>query len=357
MNPSSRFLATGLVTVVVLAAAAMAGIVWQTAQMAKAGQTHKLQSVSRLVSELQKDRISELKLRTHFLASDPAFVDYVSQALIPDPHLGGAIDGASISNLLDERREGYDSAVVLDSRGKLAARSGRVLLRSDGYSHDKLVVQSLASRTPAVGIWSGGGQLAWVAVEPLMRGGVLQGMLVTSRRIDDDFIDSVATMSETEVAILVPSAKGTSIVASSNIGTLVGDELARNDDDPLAVTKREGRPLFIRYPGGSSLSWVTPLDTAVGKAALVVLPHVQGSPSAIEAKVAPWLLAVVVLALIAALLIVQQWRRTYVPLQQMHDVIDRAANGERLITLRTTGSASVRSLTEVINRLLRHYQK
>lgn len=357
MKPASRFLATALLLIVVLTTVAMAGIVWQTCQTAKAGQAHKLQSVSRLVNELQTNRISELKLRSHFLASDPAFVDYVAQALIPDPHLGGAIDGASISNLLDERRKGYDSAVVLDSSGRLAARSGRVLLRNADYSHDKLIEKSLKSHTPAAGIWSGGGQLAWLAVEPLMRGGVLQGLLVTSRRIDDEFTDSVAKISETEVAILVPADKGVAVVASSNIGTLVGDELGGNHDKPFSVTAREGRQLRIRYPGGSSLSWVTPLDTAVGKAALVVLPQGHGNGIDVDARVTPWLMAALVLALIAFLLVIQQWRRTYVPLQQMHDIIDRAANGERLVTLRTSGSASVRSLREVINKLLRHYQK
>lgn len=354
IKPASRFLAAGLVLVFGIALLALAAIEWQMQRHDQARELRDLQSVSGLMSELQQARLAQLALRAHYLASDPAFVDYVTQALVPDPHLGGAIDSASISNLLDERRTGYDSAVVLDPQGRLAARSGMPLRRDGDYRHDPLIAQSLQSRTPASGLWSGNGQLAWVAVEPLLRGAAMQGLLVTSVRIDDAFAQKLAKLSDSEVALLVPAASGATIVASSNIGTLVGGELRDRTANPLEVVEADGRQLAIPAGSDTRLAWATPLDAASGKAALVALPSTRGARSVSTAEPATALrVCLLLLTGLAALVVVLQWKRTYQPLQEMGDIVARAAQGEKFITLRTRGSSGVRRLAGAINGVLR----
>jgi hypothetical protein len=147
-----------------------------------------------------------LQLRGEALAQDSAFVDYVAQSLIPNPQLGGAVDSVSISDLLRERRKGYDIAMVLDYRGTPVASSGILLKDPVSIRKDPLVTAAISQLKPRQGVWLDHGQLLWVAVNPLLRSGALQGVLVTATRVDAAFAVAIGHIARADVALVATAA-------------------------------------------------------------------------------------------------------------------------------------------------------
>ena len=96
---------------------ALAGWQIQRSAVADAGQqiAQRLRSAGQMQMAQQALRSRELLLVTRQLAGDRGFVGYVAQSLRQDA--GGAVDSASIRDLLDERRQqlDIDMAMVLNS--------------------------------------------------------------------------------------------------------------------------------------------------------------------------------------------------------------------------------------------------
>ena len=352
MKPASRFLLFGLVLVAVLGAAAAAGVLWQTRRAAAASALGRLQVAGTVESELQANRLRELQLRAEVLARDTAFVDYVAQSLRPNPQLGGAVDAASISDLLTERRRGYDIAAVLDPQGKLIATSGILLRDPAAILHDPLVLKAIQSLTPVQGTWVDHGQLLWVAVNPLLRGGALQGVLLTATHVDSAFAIAVGRIARTPVTFAIQPSPG---AAPAPASSGVDDWMAQAISNQVAAVLAPAQPHVLPLASGQhrSTAWVTPLDTQGGRAALVALATDPASGSFPDAAAQPLLLGVAVLTALGVLIVLLLWRRTWLPLQEMLELIRRAAEtGDHHLTARVGGSPIVRGLRDSINPLL-----
>ena len=352
MKPASRFLGVGLVLVVLLGAAAAAGVIWQTRRATAASALGRLQVAGTVESELQANRLRELQLRAEVLARDTAFVGYVAQSLIPNPQLGGAVDAASISDLLTERRRGYDIAAVLDPQGKLIATSGILLRDPAAILHDPLVLKAIHSLKSVQGTWVDHGELLWVAINPLLRGGALQGVLLTATHVDSAFAIAVGRIARTPVTFVIqPSPGAPPAPTSSGVDDWVTQAISTQLPTVLAQVQPHALPLA----GGQhrSTAWVTPLETQGGRAALVVLAADPAGGSFPDAAARPLLLGVAVLTALGVLIVLLLWRRTWLPLQNMLELIQRAAEtGDHHLTARVGGSPIVRGLRDSINPLL-----
>jgi hypothetical protein len=353
MRPATRFLISGLVLVIVLGAAACAGVIWCVHQAANQRMLDRFKVAGIVGADLQAQQLENLQLRAQLLAGDSAFVDYVAQSLIPNPQMGGTVDSLSISNLLQQRRNGYDVAMVLDPQGKPVSSSG--LLEKDRASiqHDALVTASIQGLKQVQGTWLDGGKLLWVVVSPLLRGNTLEGVLVTATHVSDAFASTIGRLARSDIALVTSSGSGPLSLSSSGLDVRVTDLLTRQGAQILAVSGTDGQVVALKDGAQALTTWVTPLRVSDGQVAVVALDQSDIQGHYLRAESLPLLLGVIVLSLIALISVLVQWRSTLLPLQQMVEVIDRAGGGDDHMTVRVGGSPIVRYLREGINRLLR----
>lgn len=351
MKSDIRSLLLGVATVLLLVGAAAAGVVWQVQRGSSVQSQERLRVVMTVERELQANRLTELQLRGDLLAQDPAFVDYVAQSLIPNPQLGGAIDSASISDLLKDRRRGYDIAMVLDPQGQPVASSGILLKDHASIAHDPLVVAAITQRQAQQGMWVDHAQLYWVSVSPLLRGGALQGVLIAASRVDDAFAIAIGRIAHTDVALLMQPVPGAPLSPSTGLGW-TGAALSARLSSVLAINDSQGQALTLTDGRHATTAWVTPLKASGGRVALVAVGADRDDALADPATL-PWLVGVAGFGLGGMLLVLWQWWRTWRPLQRMLAVVELAAHGDQHLTVRTSGSAIVRRLREAINPLLR----
>lgn len=350
MKPATRFLIAGASIVIVLTIAAAVGVVWQTRSAAQQRSLQQLQVTSSVENDLQANRQQELQLRAEALARDPAFVDYVAQSLIPNPQLGGAVDSVSISDLLKDRRKGYDVAVVLDPRGKVIATSGVLLKDPASVQRDALVQQAVSTQMPVQGAWVDHGQLLWVTINPLMRGRTLQGLLIAATGMDKAFAIAVSRISRSDVAFVLPPSAG-AVAPAAGIDGWVAQALAKQTPSLLALEKKQA--VLLADGSKRTTVWVTPLTIVGGSAAMVAVDPAATSMGLIEPSARPLLAIVLGLGVIGLLLVLLLWWRTWMPLQRMIELIARAAHtGDQNLTTPAEGSHLVRRMREAVNPLL-----
>ena len=346
MSPANRSLALGLLLVLVGTVAAAVGTIQVSRRQASASTRHNVATGAKLLATLERMDMDNLVLRAQALADDPAFVDYVAQSLIPNPQLGGAIDSASIIDQLNERRHGYDVALVLDPAGKPAGMSGLLTRSAADIAKDPLVRRAIASQHLVQGYWLDNDRLLRVAIAPLLRGRSLQGLVVAARHVGVAFADEVHDTTSVDLALLSTSSStplvfsGVELPSSTELTHLWG-----------AALSASGAPKALHLVG-----WPVAYGLAVpvsnGRAAWLLLPSVGGAPRTIPRKAVLLLSGVACLGLLAALGIVWLWWRTWLPLERMLYIVDRAAAGDGHMTLRTGGSALVRQLRDCLNRLI-----
>ncbi|MEP7185145.1 MAG: hypothetical protein ABI767_04840 [Rhodanobacter sp.] len=351
MKPATRFLLAGVVAVLTLTVAAGFVTLRQADQRAQNRSLSQLKVAATVERELEASHLLDLQLRAAALAQDSAFIDYVAQSLIPNPQLGGGVDSASISDLLRERRKGYDIAMVLDFRGTPVASSGILLKDHSSIRQDPLVSDAISQLKPQQGVWVDHGQMLWVAVSPLLRGGALQGVLLTATHVDTAFAKVVGRIAHTELALVTQPSPGSEPAPSTGLDGWTEQALATQLPQLLGVTDKNGSAMRLSDGQHSAMTWVTPLSTSGGQAALVAFGPDE-SQGLIKAGALPLLLGIAGFSACALLLVLLHWWRTWLPLQRMLDVIENAVDGDRHLTIRVDGSAMVQRLRDSINRLL-----
>ena len=266
--------------------------------------------------------------------------------------MGGAVDSASISDLLNERRKGYDIATVLDFRGTPVASSGILLKDHASIRQDPMVSSTISQLKPHQGVWVDHGQLLWVAVNPLLRSGALQGVLVTATRVERGFAIAVGKIAGADLALVVPPSAGAETAPATALTGWTEQALGAQTPQLLEVTDSAGRAVQLSDGQHQAMTWVTPLKASGGHAVLVAIgseeDHALFDRSALSLLIGP-----VGFGVCALVLVLLYWRRTASPLQQLLDVIENAPDGDRHLTIRVEGSPLVRRLRDGINRMLR----
>ena len=347
MSAAYRSLALGLLLVLAGAVVAAVGTIHLSRQQALASDRHNVATGGTLLATLERMDMDNLALRSQALANDPAFVDYVAQSLMPNPQLGGAIDSASIIDQLNERRHGYDVALVLDTAGKPAGMSGLLTRSAADIANDPLVRRAITSQQPVQGYWLDNDRLLRVAIAPLLRGRSLQGLVATARRVGVAFADEVHDTTSVDLALLSTSSPTIPLVFSG-AALPSSTELTRLRGAALSAS---GAPLALRVAGWP-VAYALAVPVSNGRAAWLLLPSAGGVSHTVPREAVPLLTGVACLGLLAALGIVWLWWRTWLPLERMLYIVDRAAAGDDHMTLRTGGSAVMRQLRDCLNRLI-----
>jgi uncharacterized membrane protein len=347
MKPTQRYLVIGIVLPVLVAVVAAWAVVWRVDRDMAAIDGARLHGADTVVYALWGARAAELQARAEALGNDPAFVDYVAQSMLPNAQLGGTVDKASISDLLTERRKGYDVAMVLDPQGMPVATSGVLLRDPAGIRHDPLVQRALATVAPAEGAWIDNDKLFWVTAMPMTRGAAVQGVLVGATQVDGGFVATVAKALGVHVGLYVQDGRTTRLIASSDQASDLGQAMARAPA-PLTDASHE---LDIDARDGRHRGWMLPIPASSGKVAmLLAAPRGRGA-GAIPAEAWPYLGGLAALLALSLATVWVRYVRTYQPLQALIVDIGRASIAGRLVPLRR-GSAVVRALWNAANDVL-----
>lgn len=263
----------GPLFIVLLAAGAAYAVHWQAVRTAQAQVDVQLQRAVAVARDAQAEALQVLALRGGALAEDPAFVDYVVQSLQPNAALGGGIDRASISDLLNARRHGYDVAMVLDAQGMPAALDGVLLKDKASIQRDPLVTAALGSARPTQGAWVFDGKLLWVSVHPLLRGGIVQGALVAVQAVGESYPAIVARHAGVPAAVVVSGGAGFMVATQHALPAWavpslpeLASTLPPNDTPPPS-----GGALDVPGAGREQPGWVLPIDASGGRALMFLL--------------------------------------------------------------------------------------
>lgn len=347
MSAAYRSLALGLLLVLAGTVAAAVGTIHLSRRQALASARHNVATGGKLLATLERMDMDNLALRAQALANDPAFVDYVAQSLIPNPQLGGAIDSASIIDQLNERRHGYDVALVLDPAGKPAGMSGLLARSPVDIANDPLVHRAIASQQRVQGYWLDGDRLLRVAIAPLLRGRNLQGLVVAASRVESTFANEVHDTTGVDLALLSTSSPTVPLVFSGAAAPS-STELTRLRGAALSGS---GDPQSLPVAGWS-VAYALAMPVSNGRAAWLLLPSSGSVERSVPREAIPLLSGVACLGLLAVLGMVWLWWRTWLPLERMLYIVDRAVAGDDHMTLRMGGSAVVRQLRDRVNQLI-----
>ena len=202
------FLATSLlIALAVGAAVAVTTILVRRIALQAIDET--LAQTSAAQTAFQDERGKRLLLTARLFASDPSLNAYVAEA-------AASRDSSSILDLLNERQRdvGFDFAIVLDSTGKVLARTDRPTGAGEDLANRPLIAKSITD-FEAAGVWIEDGRLYDAVAVPLQREFNLLGFFVAGFAITDASALEVQKVSGSEVAYVTAGRSGPVVVAST----------------------------------------------------------------------------------------------------------------------------------------------
>jgi hypothetical protein len=349
MKSSTASLLRGWSLVVVCSLLAMVAAVWNANHGARTRALERLRTSTEITRDLQAQELDMLELRAQTLAGDAAFVDYVSQSLVPNPQLGGAIDSLSISDLLKQRRHGDDMVMLLDATGTPVTAIGSLGKDRASIPRDPLVVASITQLAPVKGVWLDQGDLLWVVVSPLLRGRTPQGYLITASHASQTFFAKIGRLSRSDVALLTDPAPQAAVSYSTGLDAGLTDLMVARRKDILATQGEQGTGMHLQDGHSSADIWITPLALDSGHAALIALDQRAGADRGMDEETLYLLLGIGLLGVLAALYVWLQWCLTWRPLSRLSDAFDSDRNAIKEIQ----GSALVRDVRDRLLLLLK----
>jgi hypothetical protein len=346
MKPATRYLLSGMTLVALVAL----GLQWQLRPPAgppAIGGADLLRRVAVVATDVGDNNLQQLQLRAVALATDPAFSGYIL-ASMQSGAPGGTVDRAAIVDLLKSRRRGYDLAMVLDAQGQPIAADGTVPGTREDIPGDPLVKRALTSLAPSSGAWVREGKLFWITVNPLMRGGIAQGLLLTAARVDDGYASTISRYTGAAVAVLVSndtSDRHYAIASAHALPSWAITELPRFVESlPTSkLSPMSDRTLELRDDHSGETASIVPLRTASGQALVIALADTPAHTHT------GWLAAWVFL--LGALAVFWHWWRVERPLQLLASRVAAVARGHRPPQFTARGSPSIRGLARHLNRL------
>jgi len=294
----------------------------------------------------QKLRFQQLKLMSQLLATDPAFLSYVTEAGGSSLTGSGTVDVRSIADLLTERQAeiGFDFGVVLDPSGALLARSGNASAPHETLASDPVVASAMQSQAPEAGYWFREGRAYQVAVAPLANRDELGGYLVLGLNVDQAFLQEVKRVSGAEVVLLDGSGGHFSGVGS----TLDPQELDALNRALAGMHELPTGAFDLSLGGEHWLAYADPL----GGGAALTLSSFDQAMGGFRSILADQLLAALIATLIAVALSWWLSHRVVKPLKELAVAAQSAARGDFQQRFTAQGGGEIAQLTEAFDSLL-----
>jgi eukaryotic-like serine/threonine-protein kinase len=217
------FVATALLIVVVVGIA-IAITIDRKNRVAAATVNKSIAGAADLFKELEQQRLGRLSLPIQLLGYDSTFHAYVQDSVLLAVDEGGAIDLVSLNDQLSQRRETFESDVLmlLDEEGRLITRTDRPSVTAaagDDFYEQYPLVRTLVDNAEietTKGVAAFGDRLYHVAVAPVGVGQPRQRIayLVNASAIDQKFANRIADSTNADV-MFVPAGSPDSIARSS----------------------------------------------------------------------------------------------------------------------------------------------
>jgi len=301
----------------------------------------------------QEQELRELELISELVASDRAFVAYVTQAMMGEDD----IDIRSITDLLAERRTEleFEFAALLDPSGLALAETGGVVRTGRNLAQLPLVARVIDDLVVDSGLWIEADAAMMIAAVPLVSGRTVQAFLLTGKVISPALARNIAQVSRTEVAYL--HRDGTSlrpIVSTLDAGRMqtfsralaarqdVAEQLAAGSGLNRVELSLDGQPWIVR---------INPIGD-MGRGALVsAVPREQivGSFTAISNVLLIAGGAAIVFALIFSIVAARRFLR---PIERLTSIATNATRGEFPREIQVQGSGEIASLETAFNSVV-----
>ncbi len=276
---------------------------------------------------VQEQRLERLRLLSRLFAADPYLVAYLSEASTSG-------DTASILDLLKDERQadlGYDFAIVLDTQGRVIARTDNPNAAGQDLSKRSLVAKALTD-FEGEGVWVEGDRL-YYAVAVGVRRDVDFGYLITGFAIDDATVRSLNEISGSDIALITLGEKP-KVVATTlppAVARSLGGSLRKLEQDMRAdMSEGEGmHQIELELDGERWLALPSPLVDATGQpvGTTVALASLGRSLAAYREIQTVLLVAGILSALIVGGLSFALVRRTLRPVRQLALAADAAREG------------------------------
>lgn len=298
----------------------------------------------------------ELELVSELIASDRAFVAYVSEALSVEEDQ--PVDIRSVTDLLNTNSAeyGFDFAVVLSPDGVVQVETGDLVRLGEDLSARELVGSALQSLSSDTGLWFQDKQVMQVAITPLLTGRTIQAYLLTGNRITDEFVGDLARISGIELAYASLDDDGAHI-ATSTLRISESEDLAGflSSDEEVLENLRTGRalePRTVRLAGQEWIMRIVPLIDANGRAMLVSLvPEAQLFKAFRD--ISNVLVIAGLMSILLALVVSVTASRSFLkPIDSLISVAEDATRGEYQSHIDVAGSTELRRLERAFNRMV-----
>lgn len=301
-------------------------------RIAREAAADSLKSSASVQSTYERERYERLKLISRLFVSNPNLVAYLAEA-------GQTGDTASLLDLLSDGQKelGFDFAILLNSNGRVTARTDNPNAVGGDLSKRPLVAKALAE-FEATGVWREGNRLYYAVAVPVAQQFTVLGYLVTGFAITDESARQVNRVSGADVAILASPAKGER--EPEIVATTLGERMSRSLTGELASGEqgmgealRAGRAMAqaeVALDGEPWLAQEAPLLDAQGKpvGAMVALASLERELAAYRQIQNVLLGAGLAAVLIAPFLAFAFVRRALAPVRRLVAAAEKARQGD-----------------------------
>ncbi|HVT59219.1 MAG TPA: protein kinase [Thermoanaerobaculia bacterium] len=288
-----------------------------------------LESSASAQQSFQNLRYEQLKLMCKLFTADPHLDAYLAEAARDR-------DVRSILDLLTTRRSdlAFDFAIVLDTSGKVVARTDIPSASGQDLSQRPLIREAIRDLKEANGVWREGNRLYYAVAVPIAKGFDLIGFMAAGFGINELSAKEVSAVSGSDVAFVANDVAGPVVAASTlpaglqqSLGAaLAGRELG------LSRALRAGQPMReteLSLDGEPWLALSSPLRDGSGKpvGGTVALASLGASLAAYRRIEQVLLLSGLAAVLFAPLLSFAFTRRTLGPVRRLVAATEAARQG------------------------------
>lgn len=272
--------------------------------------------------QIEGARSDELRLRATLLAADGASTAYIADALLVGATPGQAVDSASISDLLGDRREQLD----LDAVGVIDVAGGWVAGTrpwSDGGTSPQrhpLFVAARDTQKLALGLVRENQRLYLAAIQPMVRAGTVDAYWYAASAIDEQFLASLAALVPLDLALMTNTEPPQLLAQSADIDAQTWLAAGIAGDSSGAV----GAPAQIATEVGQ----LTRLPLFGDADHAVLLARAAPAAAAAGLLSPPLLLLSALWSLGWLLALYAWWRSSLQPATLACDLLERAALGD-----------------------------
>lgn len=303
---------------------------------------------------VQEQQLERLRLMSRLFAADPYLVAYIGEA-------SASGDTTSILDLLGDERQkdlGYDFAIVLDTAGKVIARTDNPNAAGQNLSRRPLVAKAL-EEFESEGVWSEGDRLYYAVAVGVRRDVDLFGYLITGFAIDDGTVKALNEISGSDIALVTLGAKPK--IIATTLPPILARSLAGNMgllDQATHKAMEAGdnaAPLVeLDLDGERWLALPSPLVDAAGQpagttVALASLGRTLATYRQIETGL---IIAGIVSALLVGGLSFALVRRTLKPVRQLAAAAEAARQGNYDQKIEVESSDEIGRLAGAFDELL-----